>query len=110
VNVTIDWWAFVQVFVASITAAILIVGFYSLGLRLLVRAGRAPVVAPAEFTDAITVVSEKDRLRAVKAAAKAARKSPLTAGQRQFAYVGAYVSFALCGLAVLGGLLLIVLK
>ena len=62
VNVTIDWWAFVQVFVASITAAILIVGFYSLGLRLLVRAGRAPVVAPAEFTDAITVVSEKDRL------------------------------------------------
>ena len=66
-NVTIDWWAFVHVFFASITAAILIVGFYSLGLRLLVRAGRIPVVSPAEFTDAITVVSEKDRARAGKA-------------------------------------------
>ena len=58
----------------------LVVGFYSLGLRLLVRAGRAPVVAPAEFTDAITVITEKDAQRAAKAAAKAARKSPLTDG------------------------------
>ena len=45
---------------------------------------------------------------AEKAAAKAAKKSPLTEGQRQVAAVGAYVSFGLCGLAVLGGLLLIV--
>jgi hypothetical protein len=35
-------------------------------LRLLVRAGRAPVVAPAEFTDAITVISEKEARRAAR--------------------------------------------
>ena len=107
-NVAVDWWAFVQVFAASIVAAILVVGFYSLGLRLLVRAGRIPVVSPAEFTDAITVISEKERARAAKAAAKATRKSPLTAGQKQVALVGAYSSFSLAGLAVLGGLLLII--
>ena len=67
-----------------------------------------PVVEPAEFTDAITVITAKDAQRAAKAAAKAARKSPLTPAQRQVAAVGAYISFGLCGLAVLGGLLLIV--
>src|SRR5690349_25091359 len=105
---TIDWLAFVQVFVAAMIAAVLVVGFYSLGLRLLVRAGRVPVVAPAEFTDAITVISEKEARRAEKAAAKAAKKSPLTDGQKRLALVGAYASFGMCGLAVLGGLLLIV--
>jgi hypothetical protein len=108
VSLTIDWFAFVQVFVAAILATVLVGGFYSLGLRLLVRAGRVPVVGPAEFTDAITVITVKDAQRAAKAAAKAARKSPLTPAQRQIAAVGAYISFTLCGLAVLGGLLLIV--
>jgi hypothetical protein len=56
---TIDWFAFVQVFAAALTAAVLVVGFYALGLRLLVRAGRPPVVAPVEFTDAITVITER---------------------------------------------------
>ena len=60
-SISIDWFAFVQVFVAAMIAAVLVVGFYSLGLRLLVRAGRVPVVAPAEFTDAITVITEKER-------------------------------------------------
>ncbi|MET0673166.1 MAG: peptidase [Microbacterium pygmaeum] len=105
----IDWLAFLQVFLAALVASVLVVGFYSLGLRLLVRAGRVPVVAPAEFTDAITVISAKDSQRAAKAAAKSAKKSPLTAGQRQVAAIGAYISFGMCGLAVLGGLLLIVL-
>ncbi len=104
----IDWLAFVQVFVVALIGALLVVGFYSLGLRFLVRAGRVPVVAPAEFTDAITVISEKEAARAAKAAAKAARKSPLTDRERQFAAIAAYVSFGLCGLAVLGGLLLLV--
>jgi hypothetical protein len=108
VTLSIDWFAFVQVFIAALIAAVLVVGFYSLGLRLLVRAGRVPVVAPAEFTDAITVITEKDARRAAKAAAKAAKKSPLTEGQRRVAAVGAYVSFGLCALAILGGLLLIV--
>ncbi|SIT77934.1 peptidase [Microbacterium sp. RU33B] len=107
-NITIEWFAFVQVFGAALLGAVLVVGFYALGLRLLVRAGRAPVVAPAEFTDAITIVRPKDFIRAEKAAAKAARKSPLTDEQKQIALLGAYGSFGLAGLAVLGGLILIV--
>ena len=103
-SLEIDWFAFVQVFLAALLASVLVVGFYSLGLRLLVRAGRVPVVAPAEFTDAITVITAKDSQRA----AKAAKKNPLTPGQRQVAAVGANISFGMCGLAVLGGLLLIV--
>lgn len=106
--IVINWLAFVQVFVAAFLAATIVVSAYAVGLRLLVRAGRAPVVAPAEFTDAITVISEKEARRAEKAAAKAARKNPLTVGQKRLALVGAYLSFAVAGAAVLGGLLLIV--
>ena len=109
-SIEIDWFAFVQVFAAALVGALLVVGFYAVGLRLLVRAGRAPVVAPAEFTDALTVISEKDVRRAAKAAEKAARKSPLTDGQKRLALVGAYGSFALCAVAVLAGLALIVMK
>lgn len=107
-NVTIDWLAFVEVFAAALVGTAVVVACYALGLRLLVRSGRAPVVAPAEFTDAITVIRPKDVARAEKAAAKAARKSPLTDAEKTLALVGAYASFALSGLAVLGGLLLIV--
>lgn len=109
-SIEIDWFAFVQVFAAALAGAVLVVGFYSIGLRLLVRAGRAPVVAPAEFTDAITVITEKEAQRATKAAAKAAKKSPLTDAQKTLALVGAYASFAMCALAVLGGLLLIIIR
>ena len=109
-SIEIDWLAVVEVFAAALTGALLVVGFYAIGLRLLVRAGRAPVVAPAEFTDAITVISEKEARRAAKAAAKAAKKSPLTDGQKQIALAGACGSFALCALAVLGGLYLIVVR
>lgn len=108
-SVTIDWFAFLEVFAAALVGAALVVGFYALGLRLLVRAGRAPVVAPAEFTDAITIITEKEANRAAKAAAKAARKSPLTDAQKSIALVAAYGSFAVSALAVLAGLLLIVL-
>jgi hypothetical protein len=106
--IAIDWIAFVQVFLAAMIAAVLVVGFYALGLRMLVRAGRPPVVAPAEFTDAITVISEKEARRAEKAAAKAAKRNPLTEGQKRLALVAAYACFAVCGAAVLGGILLIV--
>ncbi|WP_454119355.1 peptidase [Microbacterium lacticum] len=109
-SIEIDWFAFVQVFLAALVGALLVVGFYAIGLRLLVRAGRAPVVAPVEFTDAITVITEKEALRAAKAAAKAAKKSPLSDGQKRLALAGAYGSFAMCALAVLGGLYLIVVK
>lgn len=108
-NVVINWLAFLQVFVASLLGAAAVVTFYALGLRLMVRSGRAPVVSPAEFTDAITVVTPKELRRAEKAAAKAARKSPLTEGQKRLALVGAYACFALCALAVIGGILIIVI-
>ncbi|MEV8251035.1 peptidase [Microbacterium sp. NPDC076768] len=108
-NVVIDWLAFLQVFAVALAAAATIVTFYSLGLRLLVRSGRAPVVSPAEFTDAITVISDKELKRAEKQAAKAARKSPLTEGQKLFALVGAYACFALCAAAVISGILLLVI-
>jgi hypothetical protein len=109
VTIQIDWLAFLAVFATALVGAVLVVGFYALGLRLLVRAGRVPVVAPAEFTDAITVISPKQHARAEKAAAKAARKNPLTPAQKRVAQIGAYTSFTLCGIAVLGGILLIVL-
>lgn len=107
-SVTIDWLAFLQVFGAALLGASIVVACYALGLRLLVRAGRVPVVAPAEFTDAITVVRPKDIARAEKAAAKAARKNPLTDAQKKFALVAAYASFSVAGLAVLGGLIILV--
>ncbi|HWV50369.1 MAG TPA: peptidase [Microbacterium sp.] len=107
-SVSIDWLAFLQVFAAALVGAAAIVTFYALGLRLLVRAGHAPVVSPAEFTDAITVISDKELRRAEKQAAKAARKSPLTEGQKKLALVGAYACFAMCASAVIAGILLIV--
>ena len=75
---------------------------------MMVRSGRSPVVTPAEFTDAITVISEKEAKRAAKAAAKAAKKSPLSTGQKTLALIAAYGCFAVCAAAVLGGILLIV--
>ena len=103
----INWEAFLQVFVAAIVGAAIVVTFYSLGLRLLVTGGRPPLVSPAEFTDAITVLSDKQKRRAEKAVVKAAQKNPLSDGQKRLALVGAYACFAVCAAAVLGALLLI---
>ncbi|UWF78320.1 MULTISPECIES: peptidase [Microbacterium] len=108
-NVEIDWGAFVLVFAAALIGAVAVVFFYALGLRMLVRSGRVPVVSPAEFTDAITVVSEKEARKAAKQAAKAARKNPLTEGQKRLAYTAAVACFGMCAVAVIGGILLIVL-
>lgn len=103
----INWGAFLQVFVAALLGASVVVTFYALGLRLLVRGGRPPLVAPAEFTDAITVLTDKQRRRAEKAVVKAAKKNPLSDGQKRLSLVGAYACFAVCAAAVLGALLLI---
>jgi hypothetical protein len=108
-SVEIDWMAFISVFFAALVGACLVVTFYATGLRLLVRAGRIPVVSPAEFTDAITILSDKQVQRAAKQAAKAEKRSPLTDGQKQLALVGAYACFALCAVAVIAGILIIVI-
>jgi len=109
VNVSVDWLAFLQVFVAAIVGATVVVACYALGLRLLVRAGRVPVVSPREFTDAITIVTAKEARRAAKAAAKARRKNPLTPRQKRVALAGAYVCFVLCGLAMVAGIVIVLL-
>ncbi|WP_309129649.1 peptidase [Microbacterium sp.] len=108
-SVEIDWLAFLNVFIAALLGAGAIVLFYAVGLRMLVRSGRVPVVTPAEFTDAITVLSEKEIRKAEKQAAKAARKNPLTEGQKTLAFVAALGCFALCAAAVIGGILIIVI-
>lgn len=108
-TVAINWLAFLQVFAAALTGAAALVTFYAIGLRLLVRSGHAPVVSPAEFTDAIAVISPKELKRAEKQAAKAAKKSPLTDGQKRIALIGAYACFVVCALAVIAGILIIVI-
>lgn len=100
--------AFVIVFVAALTGTAVVVGFFALGLRLLVVAGRVPVVTPATFTDAITVLTAAEIKSAAKKAAKAARKNPLTPGKKRVALTCAYACFTICGLAVLYGIYLIV--
>ena len=78
--------------------------------ELLVRGGRPPLVSPAEFTDAITVLTDKQKRRAEKAVAKAAKKNPLSDAQKRVSLIGAYLCFAVCAAAVLGALLLILLR
>ena len=104
----IDWIAFVVVLVASLIGASVVVSLYSLGIRLLTISGRTPVVAPATFTDAITVITPEQAAKAAKRAEKAARKSPLTEGQKRMAHIGAWACFVLSGCAVLYGIFLIV--
>ncbi|PPL15544.1 peptidase [Microterricola pindariensis] len=104
----IDWVAFFIVFLAAIVSTVVVVSTYSLGLRLLSASGRIPVVEPAEFTDAITVMSAKEIKTATKRARKAAKKNPLTAGQKQAAFIGAWACFVVCACAVLFGIYLIV--
>ncbi len=109
-NLVIDWWAFVQVFLVSILGAGTVVTFYALGVRLLVRSGHAPVVNPAEFTDAITVITAKEARRAQKMAVKAAKKSPLTRAQKRIALISAYACFTVCALAVIAGIAILVVR
>ena len=104
----INWLAFLQVFLAALIGAVVVVGFYALGLRLMAAAGRIPVVAPVQWTDAIQVVTAKEIAKAEKAAAKAAKKNPLSEGQKRLALLGAYACFVVCALAVVAGILLIV--
>lgn len=104
----IDWFAFVVVLGAALVGAAVVVSTYALGLRLLTVSGRTPIVTPAEFTDAITIVSPAEAKAAAKRAAKAAKKSPLTERRKRAALVGAWACFVVSGLAVIYGIYLIV--
>ncbi len=100
--------AFLTVFGAALVSSMVVVATYSLGLRLLSASGRMPIVEPAEFTDAITVMTPSEIKAAEKRARKAAKKSPLTPAQKQVRYVGAWACFVVCAGAVLFGIYLIV--
>lgn len=100
--------SFVVVFAASLIGSCVVVGFYALGTRLLAVAGRALFVEPAEFTDAITVITPEEAAKAQKKAEKARRKNPLSDGQKRAALAGAYACFVLCAVGVLYGLYLII--
>ena len=104
----IDWLAFLLVLVSALIATVVVVSMYSLGLRLLTVSGRTPIVTPAEFTDAITVVTPAEAKAAAKKAAKAAKKSPLTDGQKRAALIGARACFVVSAIAVVVGIYLIV--
>ena len=104
----IDWLAFLIVLFSALLGAGIVVSAFSLGIRLITISGRVPIVTPAEFTDAITVVTPAEARAAEKKAAKAARKSPLTEAQKRAALVGAWACFGVSGIAVLVGVYLIV--
>lgn len=104
----INWAAFLVVAIATLVASAVVVALYSTGLRLLATAGRAPHVGPAEFTDAITVVSPDEAAQAAKKAKKAAKKNPLSRGQKRVALLGAYVCFVFCAAAILYGIYLVI--
>ena len=104
----IDLGAFLLVFVTAMIGTVVVVSAYSLGVRLLTLSGRSPIVTPAEFTDAITVVTPAEIRQAEKRAAKAAKKSPLSERQKRLAFFAAVTCFVVSGLAVIFGLYLIV--
>ena len=104
----IDWLAFLVVLVTALLGATVVVIAYSFGIRLLTLSGRTPIVTPAEFTDAITIVTPAEIRQAEKRAAKAAKKSPLSEGQKRAALGGAWACFAVSAVAVLVGIYLIV--
>lgn len=103
-----NWINLLWVFLWSVGPAMAIVSLYSLGIRFLTMSGRTPIVAPAEFTDAITIVDPEEVVKNEKRAAKAARKSPLTQTQKNFAFIFAWTCFVLSGAVVLFGIWLIV--
>lgn len=105
---TIDWFAFVEVFAVSLACAGTGVFFYSLGVRLLVTGGRPPIVPPEEFSDAIAVRSQKQAARIAKRVEKVAAQSPLTEGQQRLVLGAAYACFGVCALAVIAGVLYLV--
>jgi hypothetical protein len=104
----INWLSFFIVAFAAVASACVVVTLYSLGLRLLSTAGRTPNVVPAEFTDAITVITPAEAAAEAKRIRKAAKRNPLTPAQKRIALAGAYACFVLCAGCVLFGIYLII--
>lgn len=104
----INWLSFFIVAFAAVASACAVVVLYSFGLRLLSTAGRTPNVVPAEFTDAITVITPAEAAAEAKRIRKAAKRNPLTTLQKRLALAAAYACFVLCAACVLFGIYLVV--
>ena len=104
----IDWLAFVEVLVAALIGSALIVSLYALGLRLLAVSGHTPFVPPAQFDEAITVLSPKQMKREAKKVKKARKGNPYSPVVKRIALIAAYALFSLSGIVVLFGIYLIV--
>jgi hypothetical protein len=104
----IDWISFVVVTGSALLAACLVVVLYAFGLRMLSTAGRAPNVIPAEFTDAITIVTPAEAAAEAKRIRKASTRSPLSDLQKRLALTVAYACFAMCAVVILYGIYLII--
>jgi hypothetical protein len=104
----IDWFSFLIVAVASLASACAVVALFAFGLRMLSTAGRTPLVTPAEFTDAITVITPAEAAAEAKRIKKAAQRNPLTATQKRWAQATAYACFVVCAAVVLFGISLVI--
>ncbi|MGN6126381.1 MAG: peptidase [Humibacter sp.] len=104
----IDWVSFFVVAAVSLVSACVVVALCAFALRMLSTAGKAPNVTPAEFADAITVVSPAKAAAEAKRMRRAAERNPLSAGRKRLALIVAYACFVLCGLVVLFGIYLII--
>ena len=104
----IDWLAFVEVLVAALVGSALIVSLYALGLRLLAVSGHTPFVPPAQFYEAITVLSPKQVKKETKRVRTARRTNPYPPAVQRVALVGAWALFTITGILVLFGIYLIV--
>jgi len=104
----INWGAFLTVAIASVIGAGAVVGLYALGLRLLSSAGHPVHVDPAEFTDAITVVTPEQAAKEAKRVRKARERSPYSAAQKRWMLAAARACFVLCALIGLYGLYLVI--
>ena len=104
----IHWLSFLEVLVTSLVGAAVVVGLYALGLRMLAVAGHTPFVPPAEFDEAITVLSPKQVKKEVKKVRKARKRNPYSPAVQRLALVAAYALFTVSGCAVLFGIYLMV--
>ncbi|GAA4159429.1 hypothetical protein GCM10022286_13800 [Gryllotalpicola daejeonensis] len=104
----IDWLAFVEVLIASLVGAAVVVSLYALGLRMLAVAGRTPYVPPVAFEEAITVLSPKQVKKEAKQVKKARKRNPYSPAVKRLALIAAYALFSLAGIVVLYGIYLIV--
>jgi hypothetical protein len=104
----INWGSILVVFAASIVSACAVVSLFAFGLRMLSTAGKTPHVTPAEFTDAITVITPSEAAAEAKRIKKAAKRNPLSTVQKRLALVTAYGCFVVSGLVVLFGIYLVI--